>query len=299
MIRYDRNMTKANFMQSMKLQVICILCILSSCTFTDNETFDPGFLILEKPTLKTTSLQGDEVHQIKHVWVIVDGINLGIFPLPSKVPIISTGKKVTINLRAGVNQNADLSTSIEYPFFNSLDQEILIEAGKSYELPLQFTYKQDAKFDFTEGFELAGHVLVRDLDEIQDTRITVTDEDKRSGNKSGSIVLDKSLNIAQFTTEGFFSNSNNKRGSVYLEFDFKTNVPFYVGYEIEKSKDIESEFKVILSPTTDWKRAYIDLSSEISGPNVISYRPIFGVEYLTSAGEKSKTYIDNVKLVHF
>lgn len=292
-------MTKANFMQSMKLQVLCICCMISSCTFLDNDSFNPGFLILENPTLKTTSLQGDEVHQIKNIWVIADGITLGIFPLPAKVPIIPTGKKVSISLRAGVNQNADLSTSIEYPFFNALDQEILIEAGKSYTLPLQFTYKQDAKFDITEGFELANHVLGRDLDDIQDTRITLTDEDKRSGIKSGKIVLDKSLNIAQFTTESFFSNNENKRGSVYLEFDFKTNVPFYAGYEVEKSKDIESDFKVILNPTNEWKRAYIDLSSEISGPNVLSYRPIFGVEHIGSAGEKSISYIDNVKLVHF
>ncbi|MFM2393367.1 MAG: hypothetical protein RLZZ546_1349, partial [Bacteroidota bacterium] len=184
--RYVIYMTKANFMQSIRLQVLFFLSILSSCTFFDSESLNPGFLILENPSLNTSSAEGDGVHQIKSIWVIVDGNVLGVFPLPAKVPVIPTGQKREILLRGGINLNADLSTSIEYPFYNSINIELDVKEGESYPVPLKFTYKADSKFDIVEGFEDSNHVFTKDLDNIQDTRIILSSEDKKSGQKSAS-----------------------------------------------------------------------------------------------------------------
>ena len=278
---------------------VFLFIFFTSCTFSDKETYEPAYLLLEDPQISVRTDEGAPVNGIQDAWIIVDGKLIGVFPLPAKVPIITTGTSMQIQINAGVKENADRNISVEYPFYSPLLTNLTPEPGKSYSIPLNYQYKDETYFDFTEGFETSLHLLTFDLDGNTETRLSITNEDAVFGNKSGLVKLSKDNDDAEFTTESFISNANNKRGAVYLEFDYKSEEVIYVGTQVNTQGSEILQYKVLLLPSETWKRAYINLTDEISSPNVVNYRPVFRVLYENKENEFSKTYIDNVKLVHF
>lgn len=278
---------------------VFLFIFFTSCTFSDKETYEPAYLLLEDPQISVRTDEGAPVNGIQDAWIIVDGKLIGVFPLPAKVPIITTGAEMQIQINAGVKENADRNISVEYPFYSPLLTSLTLEPGKSYSIPLNYQYKDETYFDFTEGFETSLHLLTYDLDGNTETRLSITNEDAVFGNKSGLVKLSKDNDDAEFTTESFISNANNKRGAVYLEFDYKSEEVIYVGTQVNTQGSEILQYKVLLLPSETWKRAYINLTDEISSPNVVDYRPVFRVLYENKENEFSKTYIDNVKLVHF
>lgn len=278
---------------------IAILLCFNSCSLFDNDSFNPAYLILENPALSTRSNEGDPVHDIKDVWVFIDGKLLGIFPLPAKVPVITTGKEMNILISAGVKENGDINSSFEYPFMTRIEKNVVLNEGKEEKIPLNFSYKTDIKFDIVEGFETSFQQFTQDIDGNTETRFSFTTEDKVSGQKSGIVTLNNSNKDFEVTTVNYFNNSQNAKGSVFLEFDYKCDENLLIGTDVIENQTQFTSYKVILSKTTEWKRAYINFSDEISNPNTDFYRVMFGAGYERIDNVDSKIYLDNIKLIHF
>ena len=286
-----------HFLKPVILGVVILL--FTSCSITDNESFQPAYILLENPTVATSQDEGAPVHDIRDAWVIVDGQLIGVFPLPAKVPVIPTGKSIEVQINAGVKENADRNSSVEYPFFEPIVKSFDIEAGKSYNMPLTFKYKTVAIFDFIEDFESSSHALTFDLDENIDTRIKLSTIDKAYGKQSGLLVLNSENKDAEITTENFFSNDNGQNGNIYLEFDYKSPETIFIGTEVITASAQTAAYKLLLAPTDQWKRAYVNLTGELSGPKIQSYRVLFGASYVLNTTQPSEIFFDNVKLVHF
>lgn len=278
---------------------VAFVLFFSACTFSDNDSYTPAYLLLSDPAITVRPDEGAPVSGIQDAWVIIDGQLLGVFPLPAKVPVIPTGKEMAIQITAGVKENADRNISVEYPFYQPLKTSLTPVAGESYTIDLDYQFKDETYFDFTEGFENSLHLLTYDLDGNTESKLTLTSEDKAFGNKAGLVVVDKENDDVEFTNESYFSNNNNKGGNVYLEFDYKSEEAIYVGTQVNTFGAEVLQYKVLLAPSDVWKRAYINLTDEISRPGVVSYRPVFRVLYEKKQKAFSKAYLDNAKLVHF
>lgn len=282
-----------------KFYFLLLLSFLSACTFTENDSIEPAFLILQNPSLTTKSNEGDNSQNIKYAWVILDGQLLGVFPLPAKVPIIPTSKEMDIQINAGVNQDGDVNNSVEYPFFNPIKKTMVIEPNKEYEINLKFTYKSEIVFDFIEDFENNTHILDNDIDENSKTRINLTNKDKASGNSSGIIVLDDANTDGEVSCIPFFDNKFNKRGNVFLEFDYKSDESVFAGTEVQSSSGLKQSYSAIVPKSSIWTRAYVNLTQSISQNTVTNYRVILGTTRINKSKPQSEIYFDNVKLVHF
>lgn len=281
------------------LYTFIVFVSFNSCSFLDNDSYNPAYLVFDEAIITTKTGEGDPIANIKSVWVYADGQLLGIFPIPGKVPIIPTGSEMEILISAGVNENADLSSGIEYPFFNRIILNRNFSQGQELNVDLNFTYKSDLKFDIVEGFESSFQVFTKDIDGNSETRISNTTIDKVSGARSGIVTLNNSNRDFEVTTENYFNNNLNLKGSVFLEFDYKCDENILVGTEILQNQLLTTAYKVILVQTDDWKRAYINLTDEISDPNTALYKVILGAGYESTNGEDSELYFDNIKLIHF
>lgn len=281
------------------LFVFSITILTNACSFLDNDSYDPAYLVFDEAMLTTKSNEGDAVHDIRSVWVFADGNFIGVFPIPGKVPVIPTGKDVEILISAGVRENAEINSAIEYPFMNRVAKTLKLEEGKEYPVELNFSYRPEAKFDLVEGFESSFQFFTEDLDGNTETRFSSTTTDKVSGLKSGMVTLNNSNKDFEVSTQNFFNNNLNLKGSVFLEFDYKCEESLLVGTELDQGSFVVSQYKVILVSTDGWKRAYINLSNEISNLNTLKYRVIFGAGYQSTDGEDSEIYLDNIKLIHF
>lgn len=281
------------------LFVFSLTILPDACSFLDNESYDPAYLVFSEAKLTTKSNEGDPVHDIRSVWVYADGNFIGVFPIPGKVPVIPTGKDVEILVSAAVRENAEINSAIEYPFMNRVAKTLKLEGGKEYAIDLSFSYRSEAKFDIVEGFESSFQFFTQDLDGNTETRFSTTAVDKVSGLKSGVVTLNNSNKDFEVSTQNFFDNNLNLKGAVFLEFDYKCEENLLVGTELDEGSLVVTQYKVILVNTDGWKRAYINLSNEISSLNTLKYRVIFGAGYQSTDGEDSEIYLDNIKLIHF
>lgn len=76
----------------------------SGCGLNDNVAPVPTYLIIKDPKVLKVNSTGEDTHKITDVWVYSDGQLQGIFPLPAKVPVISTGEESEILILAGIRK---------------------------------------------------------------------------------------------------------------------------------------------------------------------------------------------------
>lgn len=274
---------------------VFLLC--SGCTFFDNFSSDPAFLIVENVQLNTLSLQGHPSHKIEDLWVYADGQFLGVFPLPARIPILADGTVKSIRFAAGIRPNAVNTNSVEYPFYAPILQDLKLDSGKSYPLSLTFSYAQTTVFDFIEAFE-GVPFFTKQLKGSPEASMTSSTKNIFSGTRSGLIRLGPSDTECEITSEVKFSNKNNKKGAVYLEMDYQTSIEVFIGVILENSTQELKSYKVGLKPNESWNKVYINFTEEISSPFVEEYRIVIGVQKPASV-TNSESYFDNIKLLHF
>ncbi len=282
----------------LKHLTIIILCLLflESCSLSDNGAPIPAFLVINDVQLETTLEQGYPSHQIEDVWVSVDELNLGIYPLPARIPIITSGAEMQIRINAGVKPNGAKNQSLSYPFYDPIIVNQNLEKEQELELAPKFTYRNTAKFDILDDFEV-GTSFTKDLDGNFETTIIRTNLESNGGNFSGLIELAGDKKNAEFTTNTEFLREDNSNGATFFEFDYLSDVEIYVGYILVTNDGIVENYHSVFVSNTEWKRAYIDFTDLFTDSKVISYRVKFLMEH--SGSGTDQIYLDNVKLVHF
>ena len=69
--------------------------MFTNCTLTDSEQPLPAYLEITDVSITTTQFQGDPTHKITDVWAYADNQLLGVFELPSKIPILTNGETLS------------------------------------------------------------------------------------------------------------------------------------------------------------------------------------------------------------
>jgi hypothetical protein len=275
--------------------------ILTSCSLFDNEDPKVAFIQIDKPVMTLDAAkEGASTHNIKHAWAAIDNKLIGVFPIPGSVPAIIKNEQTNIQVNWGVNDSGDNDSSAEYPFFNPVTIDVPLTSNQIIKFPSNVTYVKSAKFDVVEGFEQNFHNFTKDLDGNSNSNLVLSSKDKFTGQKSGLLVTNADAKIIEVTSGNYFSADNNKKGAIWLEFDYKSDETLFVGYDIATSSSLVTEYKVGLRPTKNWNRAYINFTEELSDLRVKEYRVAFKVAFTAPGGNlSSETFLDNIKLIHF
>lgn len=271
---------------------------ISSCSLFDNEDPIPAYLILDNPSLSTLAEQGANTHNITDVWVFDDQELLGIFPLPAKVPIIADGNEHKITIFAGVRNNGVQSNSLRYPFMKPVVADVNLVAQEEKVIPLEFSYVPETKFDIVEDFE-GPHEFVTDPSPTDGVAIEITTEEVLSGNGAGHVIMDTDTSRFERTTLGYFPKAQNAGVFTFVEMDYKSDVPFLVGYIIQTDQVVSKNYTILLKPSDTWNKIYIDLSTPIAASNVVSYTMTLASSVTNSTTLPANIYFDNIKLLHF
>jgi hypothetical protein len=276
---------------------IIVIFSISNCNLTDNDSYNPAYILIDEVSLNTTFSQGDNVFEISEVFIFADGISLGVYPLPAKIPLITSGNDMTILIGGAVHPNGKADSSIEYPFFERVAFTENFEPGKEYNFEIDLNYVSTAIFDFAEGFE-NGNIFTKDLDSNGNTALKRTN-DSNTGNYAGEMTVTPEHNQNEVSTTLSYPRENNSGGATFIEFDYKNEVEFVAGITYQNSLQFTEEPIILLKPTNTWKRIYLDVTSQISLSTINEYSVLFGIYHNGSSDEEQKVLIDNVKLVHF
>ena len=281
-------------LQAYHLTLALLLCFLNSCDISNPEEAMPAYLKIEKFDFSTTPEQGADSEQITDVWVFVNDLSLGVYELPATLPSLEVGNQ-NITIFPVIRENGVRSTPIIYPFYNRFETTLDLIAGEITTIEPTTTYVSNAFFELVEDFNMSGHLL---KGENPNAVKTV--------NGTGQILLGEA-DVIEFTSTGTFIDLPTNNGlSVFLEFDYQTNVEFEVGLVGLDPNPISpvdaTVYNVVLCPINRWNKIYINLQDILENSQLPGYKLAFRASINdTGCGgvtnETLEVLIDNVKFI--
>ncbi|MBK8081840.1 MAG: hypothetical protein IPN49_00195 [Saprospiraceae bacterium] len=271
----------------------------SGCGLNDNVAPVPTYLIIKDPKVLKVNSTGEDTHKITDVWVYSDGQLQGIFPLPAKVPVISTGEESEILILAGIRKNGILDEPAFYPFYKAITANVKLEPLKEINIPITFQYSENCKFDVIADFEQVN-LFEFDLDLDGKAGLNLSAEDASSGLKSGKIKLENANSVVEIGSTQLFEKLSIISGNAYIEMDYKGQAEIGIGLVTYDDLNVAGmlQYKVVVVPRDKWNKIYVDITDILSAPRLRSYRLAFG--FTVPAGkETGEIYVDNIKLVRF
>jgi hypothetical protein len=244
--------------------------------------------VVSDPTVQAS----DNTQFITDVWTEVGSSNLGAYELPCNFPVLQSDS-VHFVIQAGVWQTGQPNAPVPYPLMQPDIFTIYAKPGEVYTHVPHFSYKSGTVRTFLEDFQGAGH----DFDSITICR----DTNARYGGACGVITVtasDSSVTATQVAGSNPFPYPLTVGDEVWLELDYKCDVPFYVGINcIFNNGSTTPVAPLFVLPSSKWNKLYVKFSEIVGQEQANSYAVFFqAVNISGNAG--GHVYLDNIKLLH-
>ena len=227
-------------------------------------------------------------------WVSMNGEVIGVFEIPSQIPILSEGIH-SFDIYPGIKVNGISGNRIKYPFYKKFEIDVTLSQEQILSIQPITSYIENITFQLKEPgtFEQPGTMFER-VDTNDPKAIRQTYE-VFQGQYSAAIYLDSLNNKFDLRNIDELELPLN----TFLELDFKSNISFNVGVVIINSGNIPIKEELIqLYPTENWKKIYLDLYPLINQGNNNSKFKIYLDGQYDDLITNNSIYIDNIKLVH-
>lgn len=297
---------------SLAALAVLLSVFLSSCS-EDREAQKPVYLSISEINLTTSDPdQGTSHSKITTVWIQANGEEVGTFELPCVLPALLNEGENDIRVYAGVTMNGIDASRVIYESYEPIDLTLDYQpSGKAsadtlYQLDsLTTTYRNWFTIKIIEDFRGPGVNLQKSgrsdtsIRVITDpNQIFINPQDSSENDKSGAIYVDSKNSFAEFISGQAYQLPAGGT-NVYLEMNYKNDIPFYVGVIAEFPNQPQVASPVIyLNPRSEWNKIYINLVTEISAYTSASGFKIFVQGSHSGAGGTEKIYLDNLKLVY-
>jgi len=283
--------------------------LLFSCNKFDGDQTIPAYIHIEKITLTDNPFinEGSLSNKITDAWVYVDDELIGAFELPATFPVLKKGKH-KISIHPGIKMNGMSGTRVEYEFYKNIDitdfnfvEDSIIKIDT---LITRTSYRDNVNLDWIEDFE-DGSIKFKKRTG-SDTNIIKTNATGKvfEGGFSGIISLNQSFfEIEPIEPSGSNFNLPKNSAPVFLEMNYKTNNNVYIGLLVYTSGSITipsaKVSTIVLNPSTEWKKIYINFTPDISDYyNATSFKFFIG-GYKDNGIQNAEILFDNIKLVYF
>ncbi len=269
--------------------------LFSSCSIIEPAGPSPTYLQID--SFRVTSdfaVSGSNSNKITDAWVIVDGVYLGTFPIPCKIPIADGGQH-SITIRAGIIENGISSLRTSYVKYDSFDTTMNMNVGETYNVLPKIFYNSFNTYPNKEDFEDASLDLVSTTTgNTPLTIITAPDPNVFEGN-SGMVTLADSNTIFEVASVIPFTLPLNSL--TYIELNYKSDVDFTIGTFITTFTIVKQDLLNIRA-SGDWKKIYINVNDLGGVTNEgTSYKFYIHAEK-PSALVSANLYFDNFKVVY-
>lgn len=269
---------------------------LAACDIINPEEPIPAFIYIPAFSVETSPEEGSSSDNIRELWLTVDGQSLGAYRIPNAVPILTEGS-AEIRLQAGIRDNGITLDPNIYPFYAPATFTRELVPGETDTLPLvEFRYLEETQFAFVEDFEDDLAVF----EGIERSTAEVFE-----GEYAGRIELDTLNTVVRLATIGSYSNLTALSPQVYVEMDYRSDVPVAVG--VAGQPDVPGFPTVALDagflPNTEWNKIYFSLGGLLQQGQFGSVQIVLEA-FLTDPQQLgpdgvARVYLDNIKLVHF
>lgn len=247
---------------------------------------------------------GNPSSQITDAHVYVNGTLVGIYELPATIPILQEGD-VRLIIFPGIKENGAAANRKIMRLYETFERNITLVPNQIDTVYPSTTYKENVFMAWREDYENGVFSTIRSAkSETKDTLIVIPSNhpDAFKGPFS-DFSLQVKIEPSEFD-EVFEHVSPEKfvvprfGQDVIVEMDYKTNIFLQIGIYADNGGFIEQIPFIVLNPTTNWNKVYINLSIETSAlqPNT-PIQLFFGVIKPGSDPTFSpEFFLDNIKL---
>ena len=283
------------------LQVICLFALLfaglASCKQLDPPETIPAYMRINSIELTTTPVQGTSSANINCAWVYIDNNPVGAFPLPCTFPIVASNGTHQLTVIAGIEDGGQSNERKQYPFYTTFQENVTLAQGQTITVSPKVAYTSYADFHFMENFE-NSNIKLNPNTTIKSDTMTTTNVGAFEG-RSGLVVMYNGKSVYEGDSDTLMSLPNKGQMDVYLEFNYKSDAPFWVGMWYTAIGSGPGDLVAIDSSST-WKKMYVDLEQTI-----ITYETapipeptyIFFSTQLPSGMDTARFMLDNIKVV--
>ena len=262
-----------------------------SCEIINPDEDIPGYIQIDKFSLENEP----KALNLTDAWVDIDGNLLGVYELPAKFPVLSTGRH-EIMIRAGIKVNGIAASRSFYPFFTSYKIDTIIQPEKIIKLNPTIKYRDNINIVWSENFEQNGLTLEKTKN--SNVSISIVSSNVFDGNYSGGIFLSQNDSVFECQTINSYILPKD-RSPIFFEMNYKNNNEFFVGLDIYTSNNQLIHLPIIIiNKSSNWNKIYIDMASTVNKyPNAISFRVFIG-EIKSKDATSTEIYLDNLKLLY-
>jgi hypothetical protein len=278
---------------------LLVLALVSgaSCTKSDRV---PAYVDLASVSVAASGATGSGSSKITDAWVSVDDRLIGVWEVPSRIPVLAEGShKITVV--PAIKRNGQFDDRLRYPFYTSWSAYLDLAKGTTATIAPQVAYDPVAEVwfeDFQDPFFRLSTTEASTATMQRYTPAGSPDLDFIDNSPCGGFVLDQDHGYIRIQTDEDFSANG---GPVFLELDHRSDVLITVGvlYSIDGTS-VAAPF-LYLPPTLrsngtmPWNKVYLDLSGVFN--RAVSNRDFYIEAELPASRSSAKVYLDNIKLV--
>lgn len=281
--------------------ILFITLLFVSCEPKDGEGI-PSYIHISQIDLSTTAAQGTASHKITDAWVYINNNLIGVFELPATFPVLKSGNH-EITVYAGIKVNGISATRSPYPFYKPEIISVNLVPGSTDTIPaITVTYDPATEFVWMENFNTGAMTLDTTtssqalLVRTSDPAIVFAYKNETNSYSATASITGDSVLFECATVSKFNLPKNGL--PVFLEMNYKNNYNLTVGLIATVSGQTFQQPVLVLNPTEDWNKIYVNLTPTIAYyTNATDFRIFIGL--LRSPGADTATIcLDHLKLLH-
>lgn len=286
----------------LSLIILCTLALILTACYPDDEDLIPAYIHIERLGLTVNEDQGTASHKITDAWVTIDGRLIGVYELPATFPVLKNGEH-EVKIEAGIKLNGISATRSPYPFFEPIITILDLEPGSTTIVTDTLTtYRSNIKFAWMEDF--SGNVLSVDTtmnSQAGFQKISDTDLVFRHGDEinpfSGMARMEGDTTLFEIATKNSFDLP--KGGvPVFLEMNYKNDHIVTIGFYMTLSGQVVQQPVLVLNPSEDWNKIYINFTPTIANFHTATDFKIFAGILKNPDTESATFYFDHFKLIY-
>jgi hypothetical protein len=277
------------------------LILLPGCKPKYNEAEIPAYIRINKVALSTNyAYEGDAFQNISDCWVSVNEQTLGAYEFPVSIPVLESGRQL-VSISAGVKENGITNTRDIYPFFSSIDTNLVLARAKVDTLKtLVFHYKKQTKFPLLERFEGRSKLIT-----AGPGNSAIINDSSRNVQPGfgGTLCLGAmltpdapSLSLTSSTTHPYYFTQGK---ACWAEVSYNIETPITIGlYVVTPSGNFHSR-DIVLANTTNgaWKKIYVNFTTLVAEEETGSSFTFYIYADKANGSQTDHIYLDNIKIL--
>lgn len=269
----------------------------------------PVYLQLNVPTVIDPLTGANENLGIRDFWIDHNGVQLGIFRLPTTIPLIPGEDQNQITIRGGIFENGLSTLRSPYIFWQPVTLDLEPVPLDTIPIDVQVDYwpvDSIVDYRFIEDFEGASFGFVESYVGANATSMSIRSSGAYKGNGSGYVPFTESGYRFEASANEAFRLPQSNNNDIYMEMTFRCNVPFTVGLAYAGVFTQTSGLLpvgVTFNSRMEWRTVYLHIGELVrSIPDDAIFTPYLQASTYDQAndiGIPGELWLDNIRIVQF